>query len=129
MQKCPTCSSDNLLGSEYCERCGAPLKTSPAAMSSDREYTIPSMRMPPPPPPTQSTPPYNTYLSTATPPSTYIYQHPSKEKTRPSRTMGNTVFGVLLYLIGASSTAFGIFGSLQSSIGDSWAVAYLVSAL
>jgi hypothetical protein len=39
------------------------------------------------------------------------------------------VFGVLLYLIGASSTSLGVFGSLQSRIGNSWATACLISAL
>jgi hypothetical protein len=127
MQKCPICYSDNLLTSEYCERCGAPLKTSPVAASSEIEYTIPSMRVPSPPP-SLSTPPY-TYLSTATPPSTYTYQQVPNAKARPSRTIGNTLFGVILYLIGASSTALGLFGSLQSSIGDSWAAACLIGVL
>src|SRR6266496_2160881 len=103
MQKCPVCACDNLLTSQYCERCGSPLKTSASTVSSEIEYTIPGVYIIPPSPPTQSALPYS-YVSTTTPSTAYTYQYPSNDRARPGRTIGDTVLGLLLYLIGATST-------------------------
>jgi len=146
MKNCPACGTANQAVSQYCERCGSLLKTSSTFTSSEGEYTIPSMQMPPPPPPvadpypTPASSPYTVpYISGQRqynlpdnrayyPPNNQTYQ-PADIQPQQARTAGNTVLGVILYLIGASSTALGTFGGLENFVGTSWATVSLLAVL
>jgi hypothetical protein len=145
MQRCPTCGTTNQAISQYCERCGSPLKTSATSASSEVEYTVPSIQMPPPPPasdPYQTPPssPYTVpYLSGERqyrplderayyPPNQQAHQ-PADMRSQQIRTIGNMILGIILYLIGASNTALGTFGGLESFVGDSWATVSLLAIL
>jgi uncharacterized OB-fold protein len=135
MQRCPACGTTNQAISQYCERCGSLLKTSSASAGGEVEYTIPSMQMPPPPPP--SSDPYQTvasspytvpYISGNMQQDEKAYYH-AGQKAPATQSIGSKVLSIILYLLGAFSTALGSFGALDSFVGDSWAAACLLAVL
>ena len=101
MNRCSTCQFENEPTSVYCTRCGAYL----AADSSQLESTVQAFHetlIPPPPPP-----PLSSYQSSSV---------KLPQSTSHKRTVGGTIFSVVLYMWGTFVFIVGLVGGFFSSV-------------
>jgi hypothetical protein len=101
MKRCSTCLYDNQEKSVYCERCGAYLDT----VSSPLEPTVKASGetlIPPPPPP-----PLSSYQ---------LSQGVQTQSKLHKRTVGETIFSVVLYVWGTFVFMVGLVGGFFSSV-------------
>src|SRR5260370_39604952 len=99
MNRCSTCQFENEPTSVYCARCGAYL----AADSSQLESTVQAFHETLIPPP----PPLSSYQQAPV-------EHP--RRTYPKRTVGGTIFNVVLYMWGTFVFIVGLAGGFFSSV-------------